>query len=207
MKKNKSSKNWFVKRKKDFFFKQSKIQGYKSRSAFKLIEMNNKFKFLKKNTLLLDLGSAPGGWSQVAKEVITQGKILAIDIKPMEKIDNIEFINGDLRDKEMSSKIINYFNDKIDVVLSDIAANTSGNKSLDSYRTGELCLNAMDLAVRILNKDGVFLSKLFMGSIFDEINKKAKNCFKKIVKFKPLSSKRESKEIYIFCKGILKYVK
>ena len=84
-----------------------------------------------------------------------------------------------------------------------MAANTSGNKTLDSYRTGELCLNAMNLAIKILAQDGVFLSKLFMGSIYNEINEKAKNCFKKVVKYKPLSSKRESKEIYIFCKGIL----
>jgi 23S rRNA (uridine2552-2'-O)-methyltransferase len=97
-----------------------------------------------------------------------------------------------------------YFDDKIDVVLSDMAANTSGNKALDTYRTGELCLDAMSLATKILTKEGVFLSKMFMGSIYDEINKKAKNCFKKVVKYKPLSSKKESKEIYIFCKGILK---
>jgi 23S rRNA U2552 (ribose-2'-O)-methylase RlmE/FtsJ len=85
-----------------------------------------------------------------------------------------------------------------------MAANTSGNKALDTYRTGELCLGAMSLATKILNKEGVFLSKMFMGSIYDEINKKAKNCFKKVVKYKPLSSKKESNEIYIFCKGVLK---
>ena len=96
-----------------------------------------------------------------------------------------------------------YFKDKIDVVLSDMAANTSGNKELDTYRTGELCLDAMSLATKILTKEGVFLSKMFMGSIYDTINKKAKNCFKKVVKYKPLSSKKESKEIYIFCKGVL----
>jgi 23S rRNA (uridine2552-2'-O)-methyltransferase len=85
-----------------------------------------------------------------------------------------------------------------------MAANTSGNKALDAYRTGELCLGAMRLATKILNKEGVFLSKMFMGSIYNEINKKAKNCFKKVVKYKPLSSKKESNEIYIFCKGVLK---
>ena len=100
-------------------------------------------------------------------------------------------------------KIMLYFNNKIDVVLSDMAANTSGNKALDSYRTGELCLNAMNLSTKILSQDGVFLSKIFMGSIFQEINEIAKKNFKKVVKYKPLSSKKESKEIYIFCKGIL----
>ena len=204
MKKNKISKNWLTKQKKDPFFRKSKTQGYRSRSAFKLIEMNQKFRFMKKNLSLLDLGSCPGGWSQVARKEIVNGKILAIDVKPMEKIGNVDFINGDFSDVNVCNKIMLYFNNKVDVVLSDMAANTSGNKTLDSYRTGELCINAMDLAKKILVRDGVFLSKLFMGSIFNEINEKAKNSFKNVVRYKPLSSKKESKEIYIFCKGVLK---
>ena len=204
MKKNKISKNWLVKQNRDPFFKLSKIKGYRSRSAFKLIEMNKKFKFLRKNLSLLDLGSCPGGWSQVAKEVISSGKILAVDIKPMEKINNVDFIKGDFSEIKIYGKIISYFNNKADVVLSDMAVNTSGNKELDSYRTGELCLNAMDLASKILSKEGVFLSKIFMGSIYNEINEKAKKYFKKIIRYKPLSSKKESKEIYILCKGNLK---
>ena len=203
MKKNKISKNWLIKQKRDPFFKLSKIKGFRSRSAFKLIEMNNKFKFLKQNTFLLDLGSSPGGWSQVASKEITKGRILSIDQKFMEKINNVDFIKGDFLTSNIFEKIILYFNDKIDVVLSDMAANTSGNKTLDSYRTGELCLGAMDVATKILSTDGVFLSKVFMGTIFKEINEKAKRSFKKVVKYKPLSSKKESKEIYIYCKGIL----
>ena len=204
MKKNKISKNWLIKRKKDSFFQQSKIYGYRSRSAFKLIEMNKKFKFLKKNSSLLDLGSSPGGWSQVARKEIKKGKILAADIKSMEKINNVDFIKGDFLETEIYEKIKGYFNYKTDVVLSDMAVNTSGNKNLDSYKTGELCLKAMDLAQKILHYDGVFLSKLFMGSIFIEINEKANKCFRKVVKYKPLSSRQESKEIYIYCKGISK---
>ena len=204
MKKNKISKNWVIKQNRDFFFRQSKIKGYRSRSAFKLIEMNKKFKFLKKNLSLLDLGSCPGGWSQVAKNEIIEGKILAVDIKPMEKVSNVDVIKGDFRENETYEKIVVYFNNKVDVVLSDMAENTSGNKTLDSYRTGELCLNAMSLAKEILSQDGVFLSKIFMGSIYSEISEKARKYFKKIVKYKPLSSRKESKEIYIFCKGILK---
>ena len=204
MKKNKISKNWLIKQNKDFYFRQSKIKGYRSRSAFKLIEMNKKFKFLKKNLSLLDLGSCPGGWSQVAKNEIIEGKILAVDIEPMEKVSNVDFIKGDFRENETYEKIMVYFNNKVDVVLSDMAENTSGNKTLDSYRTGELCLNAMSLAKEILSQDGVFLSKIFMGSIYNEINEKAKKYFKKIINYKPLASKKESKEIYIFCKGVLK---
>jgi len=204
LKKNKISKNWLTRQKKDYFFRQSKIKGYRSRSAFKLIEMNKKFKFLKKNLSLLDLGSSPGGWTQIASKEIIKGRILAVDIKTMEKINNVDFIKGDFRENETYEKIMVYFDNKIDVVLSDMAANTSGNKALDTYRTGELCLDAMSLATKILTKEGVFLSKMFMGSIYDEINKKAKNYFKKVIKYKPLSSKKESKEIYIFCKGVLK---
>ena len=204
MKKNKISKNWIIKQHKDPFVIKSKIQGFRSRSAFKLIEMNKKFKFLKKKLLLLDLGSCPGGWSQVAKKEITNGKILAVDINSMEKINNVDFIKGDFREGEIYEKIMAYFNNKADVVLSDAAENTTGNKTLDSYRTGELCINAMNLAKKILARDGIFLSKIFMGSIFKEINEKAKKCFKRVVIYKPISSKKESKEVYIFCKGILK---
>ena len=204
MKKNKISKNWLIKKHRDQFFKQSKIQGYRSRSAFKLIEMNNKFKFLKNNTHLLDLGSSPGGWTQVVAKKITKGKILAVDIRPMESVSNVNFLRGDLFDTEIYEKIYTYFDKKIDVVISDMAANTSGNKNLDSYKTGDLCLRGMDLAQKILNQEGVFLSKLFMGSIFIEINKKANKYFKKVIKYKPLSSRKESKEIYIYCKGISK---
>ena len=204
MKKNKISKNWLSKRNRDIYFKKSRAQGYRSRSAFKLIEMNNKFNFLKRSILLLDLGSSPGGWSQVASKKINNGKILAVDIKSMEKINNVDFINGDFSDEEIRKKIINHFKLKIDVVLSDMAVNTSGNKNLDSYRTGELCLKSMYLASQILNEDGVFLSKLFMGSIFQEIKIKAGKYFRKVINYKPLSSKKESKEIYIYCKGVLK---
>ena len=204
MKKNKISKNWLTKQKRDPFFKQSKIQGFRSRSAYKLIEMNQKFKFLKKTSSLVDLGSFPGGWSQVARKEIIKGKILAVDIKPMEKISNVDFIKGDFREDSVYKKIMFHFNNKIDVVLSDMATNTSGNKALDSYRIGELCLNAMNLAKKILSSNGVFLSKIFMGSIFREIDEKAKKNFKSVIKYKPSSSKKESKEIYILCKGVLK---
>ena len=204
MKKNKISKNWLIKQSKDLYFRESKIKGYRSRAVFKLIEMNKKFKFIKKNSLLIDLGSSPGSWSQFSRKEIIKGKILAVDILSMKEIENVDFIKGDFLDNNIYKKILIYFNSKIDVVLSDMATNTSGNKDLDTYRTGELCLNAMSLSKKILRDDGVFLSKLFMGSIFKEIDEIAKKSFKKVIKYKPLSSKKESKEIYIYCKGIKK---
>ena len=203
MKKNKTSKNWLNQRGRDIYFKKSKAYGYKSRSAFKLIEMNEKFKFLKGDTFLLDLGSSPGGWCQVASKKIIKGKILGVDIKIMEKQKNVDFIIGDIENIETQDKIINYFERKIDVVLSDMASNTTGIKNLDSYKTGELCLNAMNFTQKLLNKNGVFIAKLFMGSIFEEIKQKAKKTFKKVVIYKPTSSKKESKEVYIYCKDIL----
>ncbi len=166
--------------------------------------MDQKFKFLNQNTCLLDLGSSPGGWAQVAAKKIIKGKILAVDIKTMESVNKVNFLKRDLLDHEIYKEIYPYFNKKIDVVISDMATNTSGNKNLDSYKTGELCLRGMDLAQKILRQDGVFLSKLFMGSIFMEIHKRANKYFKKVVKYKPLSSRKESKEIYIYCKGIAK---
>ena len=122
----------------------------------------------------------------------------------MEKLNKVEFIKGNFLEKEVINKIVNYFNCKIDIVLSDMAANTTGNKNLDSYRTGELCLNAMELSKDLLNKNGIFLTKIFMGSIFKEIYINAKKNFENVVNYKPISSKKESKEIYIFCKGVLK---
>ena len=202
MKKNKTSKQWLSKKHRDLYFKQSKIEGYRSRSAYKLLEMDKKFNFIKKKTLLLDLGSSPGGWTQVASKKITEGKILSVDINFMKEVRNTHFLKGDLLDPNIDKNIFSYFGKKIDVVVSDMAANTSGNKDLDSFKTGELCLRAMDIAKNILNNEGVFLSKLFMGSIFSEINGKANKCFKKVIKYKPKSSRKESREIYIYCKGI-----
>ena len=204
MKKKKISKDWLVKQKKDPYFKLSKIQGFRSRSAYKLIEMNKKFKIFKKKLSVLDLGSSPGGWSQVARREILEGKILAVDVKSMDKIKNVDFIKGDFMENKIYKNITDYFNNKIDVVLSDMSINTSGNKNLDSYKTGELCLRAMDLAKDTLHQEGVFLSKIFMGSIYSEINEKANKYFKKVIKYKPSASKKESKEIYIYCTGFLK---
>tara|TARA_Y100000590_G_scaffold398717_1_gene481341 strand:- start:6134 stop:6742 length:609 start_codon:yes stop_codon:yes gene_type:complete len=200
--KNKSSKNWIRKQHRDPFFKKSKLEGYRSRSAFKLIEMDEKFKFLNKNTNLLDLGSSPGGWSQVVSKKVTKGKILAVDTKPMEKVNNVNFLQKDMNDEFIFEKINFYFQKKIDVVLSDMAVNTSGNKDIDSYNTGKLCLIGMEISKKILNPNGVFVSKLFMGPVFREIQEKAQKYFKKVVKFKPEASRQESREIYIYCKGL-----
>ena len=186
----------------DHFFKKAKISGYRSRSAFKLIELNSKFKFLKNNIKILDVGSFPGGWSQVVAEKIKNGKILSIDKKKIEEIKGVKFIIGDFLEKNSKNIIIKYFDSNIDVILSDMAYNTTGNKNLDSIRTNQLCLDILDFSKEILSEKGVLVSKLFMGEDFEEIKVKAKKYFKKIDFFKPNSSRGESRETYIHRSGL-----
>ena len=199
-KKSKKSNTWKIKQHRDQFFKKSKSLGYRSRASFKLIELNKKFKFIKKNTNLLDLGSCPGSWSQVASKLISNGKILAIDIKKMEPVANIKFLNCDIFDKNTKRQIVDYFKGDLDVIISDMAADTTGNKSLDSIRTNQLCSEAIDFSTKILKKNGVFVSKLFMGDDFIEVKNFAKSTFKEVNFFKPESSRNESKETYLHCK-------
>ncbi len=199
-KKLKKSNTWKIKQHRDQFFKKSKSLGYRSRASFKLIELNKKFKFIKKNSNLLDLGSCPGSWSQVASKLISNGKILAIDIKKMEPVANIKFLNCDIFDKNTKRQIADYFKGDLDVIISDMAADTTGNKSLDSIRTNQLCFEAIDFSTKILKKNGVFVSKLFMGDDFIEVKNFAKSTFNEVNFFKPESSRNESKETYLHCK-------
>jgi len=195
----KKSNSWKIKQHRDQFFKKSKILGYRSRASFKLIEINNKYRFLKSNTNLLDLGSSPGGWSQVAAKIITTGKIMSIDIKDMDQLKNVKFLKADIMQKETKSAVIFYFKSKLDVIISDIAADTTGNKSLDSIRTNQLCASVINFSKETLKPKGVLVSKLFMGEDFIEVKNLAKSVFKKVNFFKPESSRKESKETYLHC--------
>ena len=183
----------------DHYFKKAKEQGYRSRSAFKLIELNQKFKFLKKEIKLLDVGSFPGGWLQVAKKTIKNGKILGIDKKKLIQIEGTRIIKGDFLEERSKNDILKFFNSKINVILSDMAPNTSGNKSLDAIKTNELCLSILEFSKKILDKNGVVVSKLFMGEDFEAIKIYAKETFKNIRFFKPNSSRDNSRETYIYC--------
>ena len=198
-KKVKKSNSWRIKQHRDQFFKKSKTLGYRSRASFKLIEINKKFKFIKNKTNLLDLGSYPGGWSQVASELIKGGKIMSIVIKNMDPIKNLKFIKGDIFEDETKNMIIDYFKSKLDVILSDMAADTTGSKSLDSIRTNQLCSEVIYFSKDILKPKGVLVSKLFMGEDFIEVKNLAKSVFKKVNFFKPESSRKESKETYLHC--------
>ena len=198
-KKSKKSNTWRIKQHRDQFFKKSKTLGYRSRAAFKLIELNNKFKFIKKNSNLLDIGAFPGGWSQVLSKIVTSGKILSIDLKEIDKIKNVTFLKSDFLEEKAKEKIRKFFRTDIDVILSDMAADTTGNKSLDCIRTNQLCSDVIDFSSKNLKPDGVLVSKLFMGEDFIEVRKLAKSMFKKVQFYKPQSSRNESKETYLHC--------
>ena len=195
----KKSNSWKIKQHRDQFFKKSKTLGYRSRAAFKLIELNKKFKFIKKNTNLLDLGSFPGGWTQVASQIIKGGKIMSIDIREMEPINNVNFVKGNILESKIKNKINSYFVAKLDVILSDMAADTTGSKSLDSIRTNQLCADVINFSKETLKPRGVLISKLFMGEDFLEVKNLAKSIFKNVNFFKPESSRKESKETYLHC--------
>ena len=200
--KNKSSKNWIINQHRDQYFKKAKIEGYRSRAAFKLIEINSKFKILKKNTNLLDLGSYPGGWSQVASKKILNGKIVSVDMKEMKPISNVKFIKKDFLQEESQDFIFSYFGEKIDVIISDMAADTTGNKDLDSIRTNSICLEVLNFSSKILNSKGILVSKIFMGQDFELVKKEAKKKFNKVNFYKPDSSRTNSKETYLHCQGL-----
>jgi len=200
LKKNKISKNWINKQRRDIFVKKSKIEGYRSRAVYKLQEIDNKFKIFKNGISVIDLGAAPGSWSQYALKNIKSGKIVSIDLKDFEKIGNIHQIKGDFTEDRYKKEIIDYFGTKVDVVLSDMAVNTTGNKNIDSIYTGELCMEAMQFSKDTLKNNGKFISKIFMGSTFNEIVNEAKKIFKENKVFKPLASRKDSKENFIICK-------
>ena len=201
MQKNKISKNWINKQKRDIYVRQSKVDGYRARSAYKLIEINEKFKIFQNGMSVLDIGAAPGSWSQYVSKVIKNGTLISVDLKKMEDIQNSIQIEGDFTDLNTQYKIKKYIKDEIDVVLSDMAVNTTGVKNVDAIQTGELCEEAMIFAKDLLTKKGVFISKIFMGSSFNEIVALGKKNFKEVKVFKPKSSRKNSKESFIICKN------
>ena len=202
MKKNKISKEWINRQRRDIYVRKSKQEGFRSRAVYKLQEINDRYKVLKNGLLIIDLGAAPGGWSQFVIEKYRNCKLLSIDLKEMEPIGNSKQIVGDFNEENFKKKIINYFKEKVDLVMSDMAVNTTGNKNLDSIVTGDLCLEALRFAKDQLKDNGSFISKIFMGSTFSDIVGEAKLTFKETNIYKPPSSRKESKESFIICKKL-----
>ena len=202
MKKNKISKNWVNKQRRDTYVRQSKVDGYRARSAYKLIEIDEKFKIFKGRLTVIDIGAAPGSWSQYADKVTKNVKLISIDLKKMEPIGSSLQIQGDFTEEGVQQEIKKNTTSKVDVVMSDMAVNTTGIKNIDSIQTGELCKEAMVFAKDLLNENGYFISKIFMGGTFNEIVAEGKKYFKEVKVFKPKSSRKDSKESFIICKKL-----
>ena len=200
MKKNRISKNWINKQKRDIYVRQSQVDGYRARSAYKLIEIDEKFKIFKNGISVIDLGASPGSWSQYIVRTVKSGRLVSIDIKGMEEIENSIQIKGDFTETDSQKKIKAFFNSKVDVVVSDMAVNTTGIKDIDAIYTGELAMEAMNFSKEMLVKEGRFVSKIFLGSSFNEIVALGKKIFREVKVFKPKSSRKESKESFIICK-------
>ena len=202
MKKNKISKNWVNKQRRDIYVRQSKIDGYRARSAYKLMEIDEKFSIFKGGLSVVDIGAAPGSWSQYAEKKIKNGKLISIDLKEMEPLGKSIQIQWDFTEDKIKDEILKSAEGKVNIVMSDMAVNTTGIKNIDAIQTGELCMEAMIFSKDILIQEGSFISKIFMGGSFNEIVAKGKEIFKEVKVFKPKSSRKDSKESFIICKKL-----
>ena len=178
------------------------MDGFRARSAYKLIEIDEKFKIFKGGLSVIDIGAAPGSWSQYALKAAKSGKLISIDLKKMEPIGNSVQIQGDFTEEKTQEEIKKNINGKVDVVMSDMAVDTTGIKNIDSIQTGELCKEAMFFAKDLMKENGYFISKIFMGGTFNEIVAEGKKYFKEVKDFKPKSSRKDSKESFIICRKI-----
>ena len=180
MKKNKISKNWVNKQRRDIYVRQSKIDGYRARSAYKLMEIDEKFSIFKGGLSVVDIGAAPGSWSQYAEKKIKNGKLISIDLKTMEPLGKSVQIQGDFTENKIKNEILKSAEGKVNIVMSDMAVNTTGIKNLDAIQTGELCMEAMIFSKDILLQDGSFISKIFMGGSFNEIVAKVRRFLERL---------------------------
>ena len=202
-KRKSSSTRWIGRQLNDPYVLETQKRGYKSRAAFKLLQINDKFNFLIPGLSVMDLGCAPGGWLQIASEKVSSitgnEKVVGVDILKTDDIAGCKSIIGDINDKAVGDHLIELLGKKPDIVLSDMAANTTGNRSLDCIRTNQLCADVVEFSSKILKPNGVLVSKLFMGEDFLEVKDLAKSRFEKVHFFKPEASRNESKETYLHC--------
>ena len=203
MARSKSSASWLSRHLSDPFVKQAQKDGYRSRAAYKLTEINDKDKLIRVGMRVLDLGSAPGGWSQVAGKIIgDKGKILATDILPMEQLRNVDFIQGDFTEQETLDKLLAWTGGgKFDLIISDIAPNITGISSADQASSIYFLELALDTVRRTLKPGANFLAKMFQGSGSDEYLKELRQHFDKVSIRKPAASRKESREVFVVAKG------
>jgi len=204
MSRSKSSSRWLQEHHQDEYVLKARAQGYRSRAVFKLAEIQQKDHVLKAGQLVLDLGAAPGGWSEYASTIIgDQGKIIALDLLPLEPIAGVTFLQGDFTEQETLDQLLALIGDRrCDLVLSDMAPNLSGMESVDQPRSIYLAELAFDLAENFLNSTGVFVVKLFQGAGSEELISSFRRRFRSVKLRKPDASRSRSSEIYAICDGL-----
>ncbi len=203
MARSKSSASWLSRHVNDPFVKQAQRDGYRSRSAYKLIELNEKDKLIRPGMRIMDLGSAPGGWSQVAGRLVgAKGRVLATDILPMEEVKNVDFIQGDFTNEAIVQQVLDWLGgEKFDLIISDIAPNISGIESADQGRSIWFLELALDTVRKTLKPGANFAAKMFQGSGSDEYLKELRTHFAKVLIRKPEASRKKSREVYLVAKG------
>ena len=203
MARSKSSNQWMQEHFDDEYVKKAQAMGYRSRSTFKLVEIQEKDKILKPGMNVIDLGAAPGGWSEYAKRIVgKKNKVIALDLLEIEPIEGVDFILGDFREEEILNELYRVLDGApVGLVMSDMAPNISGNKAMDQPRSIYLAELALDTAQTVLSKGGVLLLKLFQGAGFDQYKKEVEKYFATVLIRKPKSSRARSKEVYILAKG------
>ena len=202
-KRSKSSGQWLREHFDDVYVKRAQQQGYRSRAVYKLLEIDKKDRLIRPGMTVVDLGSAPGSWSEVAaKQVGHKGRVVALDILPMDSIAGVEFIEGDFREQEIYDQLLEVLGDvPVDLVISDMAPNISGLKAVDQPRAMHLAELALEMAEKVLKQDGDFLVKVFTGEGLDEYKKALRPAFEKIIVRKPDASRPRSREIYLLARG------
>jgi len=203
MPRSKSSSQWLARHVSDPFVKKAQLEGYRSRSAYKLTELNQKDRLIRPGMLIMDLGSAPGGWSQVAGKLVgAKGRVLATDILPMEPIKNVDFIQGDFTEEAVVAQLLGWLGGgKFDLIISDIAPNITGIDSADQASSMYFLELALDTVRQTLKPGACFVAKMFQGSGSDEYLKELRKSFEKVLIRKPAASRAQSREVYIVAKG------
>ncbi len=199
MARSKSSREWLDRHLNDEYVKKAQVEGYRSRAVYKLLEIQNRDHLIQPGDVVVDLGAAPGGWSQVVHKIVTpKGAVFALDILPMEAIDGVTFIEGDFREQQPFDKLREALNGRdVDLVISDMAPNLSGMATVDQPRVIYLCELALDFAVQTLKPGGDFLTKIFQGEGFDAYMRQLREKFAGVMVRKPQSSRSKSSEVYL----------
>jgi 23S rRNA (uridine2552-2'-O)-methyltransferase len=198
------SKRWLAERRNDYYYKKAKKMDYRSRAAFKLKQIDDRFHILRKGARVVDLGAAPGGWLQVAREVVgPTGKVVGLDMQSIEPIDDVIVIRGDIREEETVNELFSQIGGKVDVVLSDMSPHISGSYSMDHARSVELCHHGLAFASKVLKKRGCMVMKIFQGDLMQDFLAEVRKHFGEVRLHGPKASRSSSSEIYIIAKGFL----